>query len=89
MRTLSRRLRKLEDRFGLAPETEFERRLRVRIEAGRRRLAEAHQRGEWCGSVDDDKGEDLAGLSVVEILHRGRARVLARAIELSPQNNRF
>jgi hypothetical protein len=74
MRTLSRRLRKLEDRFWLAPETEFDRQLRVRIEAGGRRLDEAKERGEWCGSVLMAR-EHLAGLSVIEILQRGRERV--------------
>jgi len=80
MRTLSRRLRKLEDRFGLAPETEFDRQLRLRIEAGRRRVAEARERGELSSPIYDyDEKEDLTGLSVIEILHRGRARAVARA----------
>jgi hypothetical protein len=48
MNTLSRRLRKLEDRFGLRPETEFERKLREAMKAGERRLAQARERGA-CG----------------------------------------
>jgi len=40
MRTLSRRLRKLEDHHRIGPETEFYRQLRERIAAARRRLAE-------------------------------------------------
>jgi len=56
-------------------ETESWRRLRESIEAGRRRLAESKERGEWSGSLDDDEREDVAGISVAEILHRGRARV--------------
>ena len=52
--------------------------LLARIEAGRRRVAEAKEHGEWSGSVDDSEGENLAGLSMIEILHRGRERV-ARA----------
>jgi hypothetical protein len=75
MKTIVRRLRKLEDRFCPPVETEFDRQLRGRIEAGRRRVAE---HGEWCGSVDDGEEENLAGLSMIEILHRGRERV-ARA----------
>jgi hypothetical protein len=46
MKTITRRLHRLEDRFGLQPETEFDRRLRARIDAARRRLAEARERGE-------------------------------------------
>jgi hypothetical protein len=80
MKTIVRRLRKLEDRFGLAPETEFDRQLRERIEAGRRRVAEARERGELSGPIyEDEEKEDLTGLSVMEILHRGRARAVARA----------
>jgi hypothetical protein len=75
MKTIDRRLRRLEDRFCPPVETEFDRQLRARIEAGRRRLAEAKERGEWCGSIDSGEREDFAGLSVVEILQRGRARV--------------
>ena len=77
MKSISRRIRRLEERFGPAVETAFSRRLRERIEAGRRRLAEAKECGEWSGPVDDDEGEDIAGLSVTEILHlgaRGRQR---------------
>jgi hypothetical protein len=40
------RLHRLEERFELQPETEFDRRLRARVEAGHRRLAEARERGE-------------------------------------------
>jgi len=78
MRTIVRRLRRLEDRFCPPVETEFDRQLRARIEAGRRRVAEAKEHGEWCASVEGDEGENLSGLSVTEILHRGRERV-ARA----------
>jgi hypothetical protein len=78
-KSIDRRIRRLEEKYGLGPvETEFSRRLRERIEEGRRRLAETQERGEWCGSLGDDEGENLAGLSVAEILHLGRARV-ARA----------
>jgi hypothetical protein len=80
MKTIVRRLRRLEDRFGLAPETEFDRQLRGRIEAGQRRVADARQRGELSGPIyEDEEKEDLTGLSVTEILNRGRARAVARA----------
>ena len=46
MKTIARRLHRLEERLGLQPETEFDRRLRARIEVGQRRLAEARERGE-------------------------------------------
>jgi hypothetical protein len=86
MKSISRRIRRLEEaRFGTAADIEFSRRLRERMDAGRRRLAEARERGEWCGSVGDNEGENLSGLSVIEILHRGRARALAR---ISAEGNR-
>ena len=69
MRTLSRRLRKLEDHYRIGPETEFDQRLRERIAAARRRLAEfASQEGSHPPSV---ACEDLSGLTVEEILRRG------------------
>lgn len=89
MKTIIRRLHRLENRFCPPVETESTRRLRRRLEAARRRLAEARERGEWCGSIDDGEREDLTGLSVTEILHRGRTRLLARAIERAPEGNRF
>jgi hypothetical protein len=46
MKTIARRLHRLEERLGLQPETEFDRRLRTRIDAAHRRLAEARERGE-------------------------------------------
>ena len=46
MKTIAKRLYRLEERFGLQPETEFDRRLRARIEAAQRRLAEAREHGD-------------------------------------------
>jgi hypothetical protein len=43
MKAITRRLGRLEVRLGLQPETEFDRRLRARIEAGQQRLAEARK----------------------------------------------
>jgi len=43
MKTIIRRLRRLEDRFGLAPETEFDRQLLARLEEGLRRVADARE----------------------------------------------
>ena len=72
MRTLSRRLRKLEDCYRIGPEREFDRQLRERIAAARRRLAEF---ASWEGSHPSSTAcEDLSGLTMEEILHRGRMR---------------
>jgi len=46
MKTIVRRLRRLEDRFCPPVETEFSGRLLSMIAAGRRRVAEARERGE-------------------------------------------
>ena len=46
MKTIARRLYRLEERLGLLPETEFDRRLRARTEAAQRRVAEARERGD-------------------------------------------
>ena len=74
MRTIIRRLRRLEDRFGPPVETEFSRRLRERIEAARRRLAEYEAKdGRVCNAGARER-EDLSGLSVEQILLRGRER---------------
>ena len=79
MKTIIRRLRRLEDQFCPPMETESSRRLRARLEAGLRRVAEARERGELSSPIyDDEEKEDLSRLSVGEILDRGRARV-ARA----------
>ena len=45
MTTVMKRIRRLENRFGPAMETEFSRRLRLRLEAARWRLQEAEERG--------------------------------------------
>jgi hypothetical protein len=76
MRSISRRIRKLEERLGPPVETEYTRRLRERIEAGRRRLAQwREQDGISVSDQDRENREDLSGLTLTEILHRGRARV--------------
>jgi hypothetical protein len=45
MKTIARRLHRLEERLGLQPETEFDRRLRARVEAAQRRFADARELG--------------------------------------------
>ena len=85
MNPISRRVRKLEDRFGVV-ETEEVRLARERVETLRRRIAAAQARGEWRGSVGGNQApgtvpserEDLSGLTVAEVLRRGRVRALAR-----------
>jgi len=70
MRPIARRLRRLEDRFGLEPETEASRELRRRMEAGRRRVAE------WRGEayVPLPPPTDVTGLTLPEAIIRGRDR---------------
>jgi hypothetical protein len=46
MKSIIRRIRRLEERSGPAGETEFTRRLRERLDVGRRRVAESQERGE-------------------------------------------
>ena len=78
MKTINRRLRKLEEGFGLVPETEDDRRLRERLEAGRRRVAEARARGECGGPVGEAIRSETVnlrrGMTVVDILILGRER---------------
>jgi hypothetical protein len=69
MRAISRRLGRLEYRFGAAVESVFTRQLAARIEEGRRRVAE-WRAGEGL-APEEPKEEDLSGLTIVEILHRG------------------
>ena len=80
MRTISRRLQRLEEGFGLGPETEEDRRLRERLEKFRRRIAERRAReGLPPLETDEHQREDLRGLTIVQILQRGRARAHASA----------
>jgi hypothetical protein len=82
MKGISRRIRRLEDRLGPPVETPFLRHLRERIEAGRRRVAQSR---EGVGQAPDAIGkewEDLSGLTVTQILHRGRARARAHSQDM-------
>ena len=80
MRTIARRLQRPEEGFGLGPETEEDRRLRERLESSRRRVA-----GVWVREglppveADEHQRDDSTGLSIVQILQRGRARAHASA----------
>ncbi len=67
MRAVSRRLGKLEERFGLV-ETEARRRARERVETLRRRIAVRRAREGSPPLEPDPGGQDLAGLSISEIL---------------------
>jgi len=80
MRAFVRRLRRLEDRMGLGPaEREFVERLLQLLEEGRKRAdAMRELRGE-SRPLDDGKRQDLTGLSINEIILRGRDRVAAMA----------
>ena len=72
MRTISRRLGRLEDKFGVA-ETEFTRHLAVRLEAGRRAAESRAHDGYPARSR-----ENFFGLTVEQILLRGRQRAAGR-----------
>jgi hypothetical protein len=74
MKTIIRRVRRLEDRLGPPVETEFSRCLRERIDAGRRRLAEScPQDGRMRNTVARER-QDISGLGVEQILRSGRER---------------
>jgi hypothetical protein len=74
VKTIIRRLRRLEDRFCPPVETESDRQLLARIEAGRRRLATADGLGGRVSTAGDREHEDVSGLSLEQILHRGREK---------------
>jgi hypothetical protein len=81
VRTIARRLQRLEEGFGLGPETEHDRLLRERLEKFRQRVAERRAReGLPPLETDERQREDLRGLTIAEILRRGRfpARSSAR-----------
>lgn len=66
--------------MGLGPaEREFVERLQQRIAEGRKRAAAMRELRGWSGPLDDGKREDLTGLSINEIILRGRDRVAAMA----------
>jgi hypothetical protein len=80
MIALERRLRRLAASLAPERETDYTRRLRARIEEARRRLADARARGDVPPlDTAENEREDLSGLTVIEILHRGRARAAARS----------
>lgn len=64
----------MEEQFGVRPETEADTRLRERIKAGRRRVAEFYGR-----PYAEPEPKDLSGLSIAEILGRGRGAAVRAA----------
>ena len=83
MKAISRRLRKLEDRFIPAAETEANRRLRQRLEAARRRLGDspaAAIRPLGYPTEGRQIRESLGINTIVEILHAGRQRARLDAL---------
>ena len=82
MRSINRRLAKLEERCGLGPETEEQRRSRERLADLKRRFAAiGPSHGPRPEDPDALKPEDLAGLSLVEILRSRFARKPVSTIE--------
>ena len=76
MKTIIRRLRRIEDQslpsFGNGILAAL---VRERIEPGRRRLAESDLQHGRARDAGERKREDVSGLSVEQIHHRGRARL--------------
>jgi hypothetical protein len=75
MKAMDRRLRRLEDRYGPPVETEYSRELQRRIEAGRRRVAEA--RGE--AYVPLPPPAYVPGLTLADAILWGRERARQNA----------
>ena len=84
MTSISRRIRRLEDRLGPPVETASLRRLRERLDAARRRIAKAEGReyGDSAPNTMRRESENLSSLTVTQILHRGRARARARSQDI-------
>jgi hypothetical protein len=80
MKSIDRRIQRLEERLLPAPQTEFYRLLLVRIEEGRRRVREM---GGGRAPFDDLPEEDQSNRprGVIAILHRGRERVRLRSLQ--------
>ncbi|MGA2270889.1 MAG: hypothetical protein ABSH44_20660 [Bryobacteraceae bacterium] len=85
MKTIIRRLCRLEERSGIGNPDAIEqtRRLIEELEAGRRRAAEVRARVE-CDyrRPEEDDWESLVGLTRVEILERGRQRARERSAQV-------
>ena len=79
MRPIARRRRRLEDRFGLAPQTEADRLLAARLEAAHRRMAamgyKPHRPLPRFGVPPDRP------ITLVEILHAARRRAALSRVE--------
>ena len=77
MKSIARRVRRLEARFLPAPEAEYSRLLRVRIEEGRSRVRQAYGGSAPIDDLSDPTPADASNRprGVVEILNRGRERV--------------
>jgi hypothetical protein len=77
MRTIPRRLRKLEDHFRLGREAEFDQRLRERIEAVRWCLADFEAQTGGGTETTERRREDISGLTIDQILILGWAKLAA------------
>jgi hypothetical protein len=80
MKSISRRIRKLEERLGPPVETEYTRRVRERLEAAQRRLAQLQERCEL--------GPPQTG-PLVETRHRRFSEAMARIEERKKRRNNF
>jgi len=77
VRNLEGRLQRLERQTGLGPETEEQRQFRERLDGMRRRDAEYRLR-EGLPQREDEPVEDLTGLTIAEVLQRGRSKAFLR-----------
>lgn len=87
MKAAIRRLSRLEKRFRPPVETKASRDRFERLEAGRRRVAEAIARGEIRDPFFNEPREDHSGLTAAEILHWGRDLARRRSLQLEHHNH--
>jgi hypothetical protein len=83
MKSIARRIQRLEERFLPAPETEFYRLLLVRLEEGRSRVRQMYGGRAPFDDLPDVTAADASNRprGVVEILHRGRDRVRLKHLQ--------
>ena len=81
MRTIARRLTRVEERFHPAANNEHLRRLRLRLEAAKQRMAEYGQ------SIWETRKFDGLGWTIAERLRLGRARVFRIGLKRDAVSN--
>lgn len=87
MKAITRRVIRLEERFGPPVETEFSRQLAARLKAGLRRLAESLGQSADTQALPPPSHIGNRRLGIVERLNAGRERVRLRAIQEEERRN--